>query len=256
MLSPTVPANEGTYRPIVVRAPEGSILNAIKPASVRDRTHTGWHLHTLLFRALHAILPDRVQAGNGLLDVLHFYGQEHDGRYFNAHFFLAGGRGASRGRDGIGRNSFPSSARNVPVEVLETQVPVVVHARALRPNSAGAGQWRGAFGHRLEIGVLPSHPWPVSVFIAPDRMRYPPPGLAGGEDSPLKKFRLNGRDLSLDDLSEGYIALASPSDRLEVSHPGGAGYGPPGERDAALVRDDEESGLIGTDEATRPGATP
>jgi hypothetical protein len=49
--------------------------------------------------ALHPILPDTVQAGNGLSQVMYFYGQEQDGSYFNAHFFLAGGRGASRGRD-------------------------------------------------------------------------------------------------------------------------------------------------------------
>jgi N-methylhydantoinase B len=188
--------------------------------------------------------------------VLHFYGQERDGRYFNAHFFLAGGRGASRGRDGIGRNSFPSSARNVPVEVLETQVPVVVHARALRPNSAGAGQWRGAFGHQIELATLPDYPLPVSVFIAPDRMRFPPPGLAGGDDGPLKRIMLNGRSLALEELSEGCIVLASPSDRLEVWNPGGAGYGPPDRRDPALIRDDQESGLSGTSDAARLDATP
>lgn len=256
LLSPTVPANEGTYRPITMRAPEGSILNCTRPASVRERPRTGWHLHTLLFRALHPILPDRVQAGNGLLEVLYFHGQERDGSYFNAHFFLAGGRGASRGRDGIGRNSFPSSARNVPVEVFEAHVPVLVRARTLRPHSAGAGQWRGAFGHHLELSVLPDYPAPVSVFVDPDRMRFAPPGLAGGEDGPLKTILLNGRSLSLDELSEGRITLASPSDRLEVWNPGGAGYGPPNRRDPALISSDEESGLSGASEGATPVDSP
>jgi N-methylhydantoinase B/oxoprolinase/acetone carboxylase alpha subunit len=195
--------------------------------------------------ALHPILPDTVQAGNGLSQVMYFYGQEQDGSYFNAHFFLAGGRGASRGRDGIGRNCFPSSARNVSVEVFEVQVPALVRTRALRPRSAGTGQWRGAFGHHVELTTLPDYPYPLPIFVDPDRMRFPPPGLDGGEDGPLAVMRLNDRCLSIDELSEGRITLSSPSDRLVVWTPGGAGCGPPDRRDPALLASDEESGLIG-----------
>ena len=181
LLSPTVPANEGAFRPFEIRAPKGSILNCDVPAAVGSRTRTGWHLHGLLFGALEHVLPDRVQAGNGLMSSVRVYGQNADDSFYNAHFFTAGGRGASRGRDGIGRNCFPSSARNVPVEVFELRTPVLVRARTLRPDSSGAGQWRGAFGHQLVYSVLPDHTRPVSFFLDPDRLRFPPAGLAGGK---------------------------------------------------------------------------
>ncbi|MFS8532053.1 hydantoinase B/oxoprolinase family protein [Sphaerobacter thermophilus] len=244
LLSPTVPANEGTFRPFTITAPEGSILNCRVPASVGSRVRTGWHIHSLLFGALERALPDRVQAGNGLMNSVHVYGQEPNGRFYNAHFFIAGGRGASRGRDGIGRNCFPSSARNVPVEVFEARTPVLIHTRELREDSAGRGQWRGAFGHRLEMGVLPGYPAPVSFFIDPDRLRFPPRGLSGGEDGPLTEVLVNGRRLTPEEIGAGQITLSGPDERLVLHIPGGGGYGPPDQRDPALIEADIRSGLV------------
>ncbi|MBX6341256.1 MAG: hydantoinase B/oxoprolinase family protein, partial [Thermomicrobiaceae bacterium] len=244
LLSPTVPANEGTFRPIAVRAPEGSILNCAVPASVGSRTRTGWHIHELLFGALEPVLPDRVQAGNGLMHSVHAYGQEPDGSFYNVHFFTGGGRGASYGRDGVGRNCFPSSARNVPVEVFELRSPLLVRTRALRPDSAGPGRWRGAFGHTIEFGILPGYPRQVSLFVDPDRMRFPPRGLAGGEDGPRYALLVNGRELTEAEIASGQITLQSPDDRLELRVPGGAGYGPAEERDPSLLEADLRSGLV------------
>jgi N-methylhydantoinase B/oxoprolinase/acetone carboxylase alpha subunit len=255
LLSPDVPANEGTFRPITVTAPDGSILNCTKPASVGSRTRTGWHLHPLLFGALEPILPDRVQAGNGLMNSVRIYGQEPDGRFYNAHFFIAGGRGASKGRDGIGRNCFPSSARNVPVEVLELRTPVLVRTRSLRPGSAGAGQWRGAFGHRFKLSVRPDYPRPISFYFDPDRLRYPPNGLAGGEDGPVSAIYVNGRRLGIAEIASGQVTLESPEERLELHIPGGGGYGPPELRDGELRRADEEAGLVPDHSLVAPGVT-
>ncbi len=244
LLSPDVPANEGTFRPIAVTAPDGSILNCRKPASVGSRTRTGWHIHSLLFGALERIMPDRVQAGNGLMNSVRVYGQEPDGEFYNAHFFIAGGRGASKGRDGIGRNCFPSSARNVPVEVLELRTPVLVRIRSLRPNSAGMGQWRGAFGHQFELSRLPGYPEPVNCFFDPDRLRFPPRGLAGGEDGPRSALYRNGAHLTPDEIAAGSTTLANDDDRFEWHVPGGGGYGPPEHRDSTEQQRDEDSGLV------------
>ncbi len=244
LLSPNVPANEGTFRPFTIKAPEGSILNCNVPASVGSRTRTGWHLHPLIFGALESVMLDRVQAGNGLMHSVHVYGQEEDGHFFNAHFFAAGGRGASNGRDGIGRNCFPSSARNVAIEVFESRVPVVVHDRNLRPDSAGEGAWRGAFGHKIVFSPLPGYERPLSFFLNPDRLRFPPTGLAGGQDGPRTEIRLNGDLLGLDEIGSGQITLNSVADRFELSVPGGAGYGALSERDPMLVEEDLLSGLV------------
>ena len=52
MLSPGIRSNAGCYRPFTVKAPEGSILNCDKPASVNLRTRTGWYIAPNIFRAL------------------------------------------------------------------------------------------------------------------------------------------------------------------------------------------------------------
>ncbi|TVR75482.1 MAG: hydantoinase B/oxoprolinase family protein [Sphaerobacteraceae bacterium] len=244
LLSPDVPANEGAFRPISATAPEGSILNCRKPASVGSRTRTGWHIHSLLFGALEPIMPERVQAGNGLMNSVHVYGQEPDGAFYNAHFFLAGGRGASKGRDGIGRNCFPSSARNVPVEVLELRTPVLVRNRSLRPDSAGDGQWRGSFGHQFEVSRLPGFEEPVSLFFDPDRLQFPPRGLSGGEDGPVSALYRNGVHLTPDEIAAGQVMLDDADARFEWHIPGGAGYGNPADRDPEERARDERSGLV------------
>jgi len=254
MLSPTVPANEGTFRPFVITAPAGSILNCNVPASVGSRVRTGWHLHPLLFGALEHVMPNRVQAGNGLMNSLHVYGQERDGSFYNAHFFTAGGRGASQGRDGIGRNCFPSSARNVPAEVFELRTPVLIRKRSLRPDSAGAGQWRGAFGHDLEFSALPGYARPVSFFINPDRLRFPPVGMDGGDDGPCTEVVVNGKVLTIEELGSGQIILATPEDRLGMHVPGGAGFGPPERRDVTALEEDVRSELVSPARVVQPAA--
>jgi len=231
LLAPTVPNNEGTFRPISIMAPPGSILNCTPPASVNSRTQTGWHLHALIFGALVRALPDRVQAGNGLMFSLSAYGQDDAGRAYNAHFFAAGGRGASQGRDGIGRNCFPSSARNVPSEIFESRAPILIRRRGLQPNSAGTGQWRGALGEEIVVSTLPGTTAPVSCACRPNRLRYPPRGLAGGQDGQRTEVLLNGECMPDEILDTGHFTLRHDEDRVAVHLPGGAGYGPAEWRD-------------------------
>jgi N-methylhydantoinase B len=57
--------NEGMYRPVKVRAPEGCLLNPRWPAAVVSRSNTGHYVPTLVFGALHQVVPDRVMAGVG-----------------------------------------------------------------------------------------------------------------------------------------------------------------------------------------------
>ena len=244
LLAPTVPNNEGTFRPLSVVAPPGSILNCTPPASVNSRTQTGWHLHALIFGALVDALPGQVQAGNGLMFALSAYGQDETGRTYNAHLFAAGGRGASRGRDGVARNCFPSSARNVPSEIFESRAPILIRHRSLRPNSAGAGQWRGAFGQEIVVSTLPGSA-PVNCACRPNRLRYPPRGLAGGQDGHHTEVFFNGARMPDELLDAGHFTLAHDDDRVTVHVPGGAGYGPVEARDPAAVAADRRAGLVG-----------
>ncbi|RMF83796.1 MAG: hydantoinase B/oxoprolinase family protein, partial [Nitrospinota bacterium] len=174
LLTPHIPNNEGCFVPISVYAPPGSILNCTPPASVGSRVKTGWHIHTALFEALAQVLPDRIQAGNGLMNSLRTYGFETDGKPFNAHLFIGGGRGAGSQCDGLGSNMFPSSAANVPVEVFELKSPALVYEKELIADSGGAGKFRGYCGQRITVGKLPAYPLPLHIYLNPDRLLSPP----------------------------------------------------------------------------------
>lgn len=226
LLSPNVPNNEGCFRPIRVIAPEGSILNCRRTASVGSRTRTGWHLHSLLFTALADVLPDRVQAGNGLMHAYRLAGTEADGTPFGVHFFSGGGRGAGKNTDGLGYNCFPSSAGNVPVEVFESRSPVLIEERAVIDGSAGAGAHTGTPGHRVQLRRLPGSGASINVFVHPDRLRFPASGLFGGGEGSLTRLFLNDHELTAGGhLETGVIPITSDDDRFISEAASGGGFG-------------------------------
>ena len=227
LLTPNVPNNEGCFKPISVAAPAGSILNCSRTASVNSRTRTGWHLHTLLFSALAEAFPDRVQAGNGLMHPVRAVGTEQDGTPFGVHFFTGGGRGAGGGRDGIGHNCFPSSAGNVPIEIFESRAPILVEERVLLDDTGGAGVHRGAPGHRFRLRRLPGSAADVRLYLHPDRLRHPAPGLFGGGPGNRSRILLNGEDVTggTGYLKSGEVVLASDDDVYTSEAAGGGGIG-------------------------------
>ncbi len=246
LLTPDIPVNEGCFEPITVSVPEGSIINCTFPASVGSRVNTGWYIHGTLFGALAEVLPEAIQAGNGLMTSLRTYGTETDGRVFNAHLFGGGGRGATSRGDGMGLNMFPSSASNVPVEVFELHSPTLVTAKELIPDSAGAGQFRGSPGQRVSLAKLPSHPHPLHIYYHPNRLTFAPDGIFGGQPGTKTRVILNDTVLSDDPaaMQQGSVTLEGEADRLIVEFPSGAGARAPEGRDPELVQRDVRNGLV------------
>ncbi len=253
LLMPDVPVNEGCFEPITVSAPQGSIINCIFPASVGSRVNTGWYIHGAIFGALAELIPDAIQAGNGLMASLRTYGTESDGRVFNAHLFCGGGRGATSTGDGMGLNMFPSSASNVPVEVFELSSPAMVIAKEFIPDSAGAGKYRGSPGQRVTLAKLPSHPHPLNVYFHPLRLTFAPDGVFGGKAGTKTRIIVNDEVLSdaPSAMMQGCVTLAQTTDRLIVEFPSGAGFRDPEDRDRAQVLQDVQNGLITPQSAKR-----
>lgn len=253
LLTPTIPSNEGDFAPISLHAPERSILNCKFPASVGLRVNTGWYLHELIFGALGEVLPDRVQAGNGLMSSLRAYGIDPAGRPYNAHLFAGGGRGAGGGHDGISANMFPSSAANVPVEVFELNAPVLVTEKELMPDAAGAGRLHGWPGQRLSLAKLPTYPLPVSVFSHPTRLHTPAKGLFGGHEAPPSRLIFHDEVITDDPatFTDGTVTLEKDTDVLTYEISGGAGMGNPRQRRAEDVQCDLRDGLVSSQSAAQ-----
>jgi N-methylhydantoinase B/oxoprolinase/acetone carboxylase alpha subunit len=246
LLTPEVPVNEGCFEPIRVTAPEGSIINCTFPASVGSRVNTGWYIHGAIFQALSAVLPDRIQAGNGLMSILQTYGVEADGRVFNTHFFCGGGRGATSGGDGTGHNMFPSSASNVPIEVFELNSPVLINAKEFVQNSAGPGKFRGSSGERVSMSRLAGHPHPLHIYLHPHRLSFAAEGAFGGKPGTKTVVALNGETVSDADspMELGYVTLDHDTDVLTVEFPSGGGMFDPLDRDQEQAAADWQNGIV------------
>ena len=218
VLSPFVPNNEGSFRPIRVIAPEGSILNPRFPAPVGARAMTGHLLPPAVFGALAELVPERVQAAPGSpLWSCHLTGTNR-GKPFACQFFLNGGQGASANYNGYPAISFPSNLGNTPVEVLEKQAPVRVLRREVRRGTGGAGAHKGGDGQLLELEILADEP--VTVSFMANRLTIPANGLLGGEPGATGAVMLNGTPFDPREIS-----VIQPRDRLILATPGGGGFG-------------------------------
>jgi N-methylhydantoinase B len=243
-ISPEVPNNDGSFRPIHVTAPEGSILNALHPAPVGARHIIGHFLPGLIHGALSRAIPERVLAqGADSLWNTQVSGHREGGGPFTYVFFSGGGMGARPTGDGLSATAFPSGISGVPAEVIENISPVVMHRREFRPDSEGPGRYRGGFGQEMEIGVRSTSPWVLSAMY--DRTRCPAQGVQGGSPGAAGAVRTTGGK----ELHPKRQQRIGAEERVILSLPGGGGYGDPLERDPDLVARDVEDGLVSVERA-------
>jgi len=255
VVGPRVPNNAGSLAPIVVTAPEGSVLNARHPWPVSARHIIGQFLPDLVLGCLAKAIPGRVPAeGAACLWGAQLRGgpsvaaraqSNRAGEPFDVIFFNSGGSGGRPFADGMSATAFPSGVRALPVEVVETVSPVVVWRKELRADSAGAGRHRGGLGQSIEVGTIDGSPF--GVFAMFDRVASAPRGRAGGADGASGRVELaSGAKLR----PMGYQVVPA-DERLSLSLPGGAGFGDPFERPPARVAADVADGVIAREAAGR-----
>jgi len=246
ILSPQVRSNAGCYRPITVKAPEGSVLNCTRPAAVALRTRTGWYLAPNIFRALSEPARDRVQAHTGLPVSVKVHGLDTKGRLYADHFFMGGGQGASAAHDGKSALLWPTSAANTSIELFETRSPVLVVEKSLVADSGGAGQHRGGLGTRTRMRKLHDDGLPTQASVAAEGVGVDSPGLFGGLQGGAARGAVLDREGNLiRDCGTGeLVTLTDTSQMIEVRLCGGSGFGAPEARSAALVERDLLEGYV------------
>ena len=220
-LLPELPNNDGMFRPVRVSAPEGCLVNPVYPASVVARSNTGHYVPVCVFGALAQVLPGSVAAAAGSpLWVFTVTGLREDGRSFANVLFYNGGMGATAHADGEHCLSWPSNLSSTPVEIAERNGPLLCRFKRLRPDSGGAGRFRGGLGQEIEFECRSERPV-VGLFMT-ERTKFPAPGLAGGRAGGLGRVTINGEAV---DTHRQHVLRKG--DRVRLSTPGGGGYGPP-----------------------------
>ena len=250
---PILPNNQGTYEPLHLSVPEGTLLNPTFPAACFWRLSAGMLVSELMFRVLSRIAPDRVPADSGSMPTWQFYvnGVRPNGEAFALHQHAFGGMGGRPGDDGLASVSFPYNVRDVSIEWSEMETPVLYEARELIADSGGAGEFRGGLGQELILqayGGRVRKGEPLVLSGSAGRMRFPPRGLGGGRDGSYGAIEVNG---------EGIAPSSSPNvtfqegDVVRLRLPGGGGYGDPARRRRERIEADLEAGYVTPEGARR-----
>jgi N-methylhydantoinase B len=222
VLNPDIPNNFGSLAPILVEAPEGSIVNAVSPAPCTARHVVGMFLPNALIKALAQIKPDQAMAeGSGAVWTMQVSGNHEDGRPFiTAMFTYAGGVGARASKPGLSATSYPTGVAAVPIEVVEASAPVRFLRKALRLDSGGRGAQVGGLGQTIEFTVDTERSWQLNAVTS--RLAVAPEGIFGGEAGAAGAFSVNGEPVK----TQARVTL-QPGDVVRLDLPGGGGYGDP-----------------------------
>jgi N-methylhydantoinase B len=231
LLAEDAPATAGLMHPVTVRAPKGTIVNAVPPAAVAGgNVECSQRITDVLLRALAQAAPQRVPAASyGTMSNLTIGGLDpRIGGPFAYYETVAGGMGARPNADGIdGVHCHMTNSLNTPVEALEYAYPFRVRRYGYREGSGGAGKYRGGNGLVREIELLADS----QVTLLADRRKFAPYGLAGGADGAKGRavlIKADGREMELRGKGSVY---ADKGDAVRVETPGGGGWGRAGTTD-------------------------
>jgi N-methylhydantoinase B len=260
-LDPRIPLNGGLLAPVTVTAPEGSVVNAVRPAAVGVRHATAQRVNDALNGALGLAGPSVLPAASSGLVVPVVVADSGNVQVLEP---MTGGTGARFGADGTdGRDPGISNLSNNPVETVETEIGAEILRYRLRPDSGGAGRWRGGCGLELVFRITASEARLLARGL--ERLCFRPWGMAGGGPGAPTELEVNGEPVRKVDM----LTLRR-GDVVTLRTAGAGGYGDPLERDpAAVVRDvglglvseraaRERYGIFGTERrvSSPPGAPP
>ncbi len=249
MFGPDIPNNDGCAKPVRLKAPEGTVVHCKFPAAVAARLVIGHYITEIIYRALSKVAPVKVIAASGgtpaQMNV--FYGRRNDGRPWHSVIIRGGGMGASSASDGNYVYIFPANGANTPIEIFESDTPLLVENRELLADSGGPGRMKGGIGQR-EVFRVPADQYaplpPVNLGIQAGRHIHPPEGLFGGKPGAKAQFLVNGVPGNPFGLTQ-----LKPGDVVTIDAAGGGGCGNPLDREPERVERDVTEGYVTLEKA-------
>lgn len=250
-IAPEIPNNAASLAPFEITAPEHSIVNAPHPAPVALRHIIGHMIPDTVYDALDKLLPATVPAeGAGCLCNFQVSlrpaaegGLPKDAPRAEVLTFNSGGSGARPAMDGMSATAFPSGVMTMPVEATEQTGPILIWRKELRPDSGGAGAYRGGLGQYMEVGATEGYEFDFQAMF--DRVNHPARGRnGGGNGAPTTIARADGAQMK----GKGKQFVPAGT-RVLLAFPGGAGYGAASDRDPEAVRRDLARGYISAEAA-------
>jgi len=228
VVTPTLPANAGSLRPVRVVAPLGTLVNARPPVAVgAGNVEVSQRVADVCLGALALVAPDAVGAASqGTMNNVLIGGARPDGEPWVYYETVAGGQGGrpfAPGQSGI--HTAMTNTKNTPIEALERAFPMRVLRQRLRRGSGGAGSEPGGDGIERDLQLLVD----ATVSLITERRVSQPWGLAGGEPGRVgENWLLPGGDESrIEPLPDKCTIQLQAGDVLRMLTPGGGGWGTP-----------------------------
>lgn len=249
---PEVPINAGTFVPLKIDDPDGTFLYARYPRPVSGcAAEVSQRIAEAVFAALVQAIPERVTAapaGSSGNFALGGWDPARE-RAYVMYQISGGGYGGAAELDGLTNGcSTIGISKTPPIEVVEQLYPVLFETYALREGSGGAGAQRGGFGVDYSVRIRRGE---ARASFVMDHGRVGPQGAQGGRDGAPNRVTVwrDGTAYEPPHLSKDQDIAIRAGDRVEVSTPGGGGYGDPFTRDAELVARDVRRGYYTTAQA-------
>jgi N-methylhydantoinase B len=248
-----LPINEGQFRALDVILPPGRVVSALKPAAMRMWMTYPMTIVDTILKALAPVIPDKVAAGHHAdLIVGRVNGRRprDDSFYIYLGGLIGGGWGAKHDSDGMSATIAinDGDTHNGPSEQVEAKFPLLVERYALRPDSGGAGTFRGGLGTEQVVQARGEIRFNAQI----DRVNCKPWGLYGGLSAAGNGVAIHrfGDDEHRYPSGKAFNLVLKPGDAYILRSGGGGGFGSPLDRDPARVESDVRQGYV-TEEAAR-----
>jgi len=209
--------------------------------------HCGQEIGEAIIKALAKACPERTMAGWGRRFRIAIQGKHpKTGQPFIWHLFHARpGGGASSAGDGwpaAGEWQAAGGIKFGSIEVMEARFPLFFRRHEFRPDSGGAGQYRGGPGSVLELVVEVSEP--ALANTAGDGARHGACGLEGGEDGLPHRYKLQSRGHDRILKTKELGIPVQPGDIFFIESAGGGGWGEPRRRSPQARASDLDNGFV------------
>lgn len=248
-----MPINEGQFRALDIILPAGSVVSAVKPAAMRMWMTYPMTVVDTIFKAVAPAMPDQVAAGHHAdLVVGRVNGRKASDNSFYIYLggLIGGGWGAKHNSDGMSATIAMNDGdtHNGPSEQVEAKYPLLVERYCLRPDSGGAGRFRGGLGTEQVMQAVNQ----INFSSQMDRVKCKPWGLfegLSGFGNSVAIHRGGASEETLFPNGKAFNQVLKAGDAYILRSGGGGGYGSPLERDIASVERDVRCGYVTREQA-------
>jgi N-methylhydantoinase B len=241
---PTIPINDGCFRPISLNIPKGSMMNPHRPAPVAGgNVETSQRNVDVLMRVFSQITPEKVPAASqGTMNNITIGGVKNNGDPWTFYETIGGGSGGRPNNDGVdGIHVNMTNTMNTPIETLEAYLPLKFLSYRFRQDSGGHGKYRGGCGIERSWTLTSTK---ATLSIMAERSMINPWGLKGGHGGAKGEYFIIKPDGTTFILPSKCTVQITQGDTFIIKTPGGGGFGDPKERLPEKIKEDMLNGLV------------